>query len=73
MQLGITSIFFNISLCLYYTLVIVYGWRDHQLGKIKRQLFLAPVTVGVGLSLAGIPFYESVVYACHIAPPVRKD
>mmetsp|Transcript_7280 Transcript_7280/g.16536 ORF Transcript_7280/g.16536 Transcript_7280/m.16536 type:complete len:436 (-) Transcript_7280:712-2019(-) len=67
-QLGYTSVFYNLSLALYYVFVIVAGWKERQLGKI-RMWFHFPLVVGVGLAIAGVPFYDSVIWGCYIPPP----
>eukprot|EP00567_Pseudictyota_dubia_P008441 CAMPEP_0197439474 /NCGR_PEP_ID=MMETSP1175-20131217/6205_1 /TAXON_ID=1003142 /ORGANISM="Triceratium dubium, Strain CCMP147" /LENGTH=1214 /DNA_ID=CAMNT_0042969395 /DNA_START=77 /DNA_END=3721 /DNA_ORIENTATION=- len=67
-QLGFTSIFYNVSLALYYTLVISKGWREFQLQKIQMYMHGLPLLVGVGLALGGLPVYDWIDYACHIQP-----
>ena len=68
-QLGFGSIFYNVSLSLYYVLVVAYGWREFQLKKIQRYLHGLPVIAGLGLALGGIPIYHWFEYGCHILPP----
>jgi hypothetical protein len=68
-QLGFTSVFYNLSLSLYYVLVIVYSWREHSLRKIRLLLHGCPVLLGVGLALGGLPFYDWIEYSCHLVPP----
>jgi hypothetical protein len=67
-QLGLTSIFYNLSLSLYYLLAIVYGWKDSKLDKIRIYMHAIPLVIGFGLAFAGIPFYEGSVWGCHIPP-----
>ncbi|CAB9503335.1 expressed unknown protein [Seminavis robusta] len=68
-QLGITSIYYNASLSIYYFLVIVKGWREFQLKKIQLYLHAAPLAVGLGLAFGAIPIYHWIEYGCHILPP----
>ncbi|CAB9503332.1 expressed unknown protein [Seminavis robusta] len=68
-QLGITSIFYNASLSIYYFLIIVKGWREFQLKKIQLYLHAAPLAVGLGLAFGAIPIYHWIEYGCHILPP----
>jgi len=67
-QLGFTSIFYNVSLTLYYTLVISKGWREFQLRKIRLYMHLTPFLVGAGLALGGLTSYHWIEYGCHIQP-----
>jgi len=68
-QLGYTSVLYNVSLSLYYVLVIVMGWRESDLRKMRGMMHGCPLVVGVGLAFAGIPFYHWYVYGCHLLPP----
>lgn len=75
-QLGFTSVFYNVSLSFYYVLVIAYSWREFQLRRIRPYMHALPIITGVGLALGGIPVYEAMEYGCHIkplAPPDRMD
>lgn len=67
-QLGFTSIFFNVSLALHYYLVIVRGWREFDLRNYAHHLIATPVLIGFGLALGGLPFYEGFEYGCHLQP-----
>ena len=67
-QLGFTSIFYNVSLALYYVLVVAYGWREFHIRKIRLFLHAFPVALGLGLSLGAIPSYHWLEYGCHILP-----
>jgi hypothetical protein len=67
-QLGVTSIFYNVSLAVYYVLVIVYGRREHFLRRIRLYLHVVPVLVGFGLAFGGLTRYGWFEYGCHIQP-----
>ena len=67
-QFGFTSIFYNVSLALYYLLVVLYNWREFQLKKIRLYMHLVPVLLGLGLALGAIPSYHWLEYGCHILP-----
>lgn len=68
-QLGMTSIFYNCSLSLYYMLVVALGWRERKLKKFKYMLLGVPLVIGLSLAFAGIPFYASIIFACHLQTP----
>lgn len=72
-QLGFTSIFYNVSLSLYFFLVVARNWREFQLKKIRLYMHVLPVLVGLGLSFGAIPSYQFLVYGCHLAPPPQGD
>ncbi len=68
-QLGFTSVLYNVSLALYYVLVIAFSWRERDLKKKRLLLHGCPLIVGLGLAFGGIPFYDWYVYGCHLLPP----
>ena len=65
-QLGLGTIFYNVSLTVYYKLVIVHGWRADRLQKYRIWFHLIPTTLAVGLALGAIPFYGPFFGYCHI-------
>jgi len=72
-QLGFTSVLYNVSLALYYVLVIAFSWRERDLKKSRLLLHGCPLIVGLGLAFGGIPFYDWYVYGCHLLPPPFGD
>ena len=68
LQLGVTSIFFNISLSIHYFLVIVKGWKARRLQSARVWLLLPPIVAGFSLSFGGLPLYINVIYGCYIPP-----
>lgn len=72
-QLGFTSVFYNVSLALYYVLVISQGWKELQLKKIRPYMHIVPVTVGLGLAFGGLSVYHWIEYGCHIQPFTIDD
>ena len=67
-QLGFTSIFYNVSLGIYYTLVVAYGWKEFQLRRIRVYMHIGPLLVGFGLAFGAIASYHWFEYGCHILP-----
>lgn len=67
-QLGFTSVFYNVSLAFYYVLVISYSWREFQLQKVRIYLHAIPLTIGFGLAFGGITSYGYLEYGCHLTP-----
>ena len=67
-QMGFTSVLYNITLSGYYYLVIALGWKESRLSKMRIWLHV-PAVVGTAISLAGIPWYEIDIWGCYIQPP----
>ena len=65
-QLGLGTIFYNVSLTMYYKLVIVDGWRADRLQKYRIWFHVIPSMIAVGLALGAIPFYGPFVGHCHL-------
>jgi len=71
---------YNISLAIYYLLVIVKGWKEKRIAKLEKYLHALPVLTGLGTGLAGLflKLYNSAGWICWIAPglpnhPGRHD
>ena len=67
-QLGFTSIFYNVSLAFYYVMVVAYGRKEFQLKAIQHYLHGFPLLIGFGLAFGAIPRYHWIEYGCHILP-----
>jgi hypothetical protein len=72
-QLGFSSMFYNVSLSLYYILTITRGWKEFQLRKIRWYLYGFPATLGLGLALGALTKYHWIEYGCHILSPPEED
>lgn len=68
-QLGYIGVFYNMMLSVYYVLVIRFGYKGQRLLKVRKWLHAIPLSIGVILAFAAIPFYDMAVWGCHIAPP----
>ena len=64
-QMGTISAYMNVSLAVYYLLVIKYGWDERRMKKIQWALFLCPILVGFAFAFAGIPYYDSLMLWCN--------
>eukprot|EP00980_Cylindrotheca_fusiformis_P014189 scaffold3725_cov114-Cylindrotheca_fusiformis.AAC.6 len=72
-MLGYGSLFFNNSLSVYYMLVVVYNWKEHQLQKARKWLLGLPVLASFGLAFGAIPFYQHDWVGCYIRPQPYTD
>mmetsp|Transcript_13686 Transcript_13686/g.32248 ORF Transcript_13686/g.32248 Transcript_13686/m.32248 type:complete len:404 (+) Transcript_13686:574-1785(+) len=71
---------YNISLAIYYLLVIVKGWKEKRIAKVEKYLHALPILPGLGTGLAGLflKLYNGAGWICWIAPglpnhPGRHD
>ena len=71
-QFSLTGVLYQISLSTYFLLVIYFGWSESRVRKVLYYLHI-PLVVGIGMTVAGIPFYESLVWICWVAPPPFAD
>ena len=58
------TIFYNISLAVYYNLAIVYGWTERRLRRIRWWLHGIPTFLALALAIAGLPYYEWLPLFC---------
>jgi hypothetical protein len=68
-QLGYTSIFYNMSLSFYFMMVVRYGMKESQLKKLQLWFHIPALTLGFALAFGGIPYYGNVFLLCYIPPP----
>ncbi|KAL7487845.1 hypothetical protein ACHAW6_013455 [Cyclotella cf. meneghiniana] len=66
-QIGTIACFLNVSLALYYLLMIKYNWTEEMLKRKRAACFLIPPPISVGLVYAfvGIPHYDNVRVWCN--------
>lgn len=64
-QLGTTSAYTNVSLSVYYMLIIVYGWSEQKMNKYRLPLMLCPIAVGLAFAFAGLPHYDPLNLWCN--------
>jgi hypothetical protein len=64
----------NVSLGIYYLLVINYGWKESRLQKIHSLLLIIPTIFGVVLAFAGLPYYAWLPMVCQVvAFPLEEN
>lgn len=66
-QVGTISLYINVSISIYYFLIIQCSWREHRLRKswVYSMLFIVPIVVGSIFAFAGIPFYDNTILWCN--------
>jgi len=74
-QLGYTSMFYNMFLSIYYWLVINCGWTDRRLNKKRMfRIHALIVSIGLGMSIGTIRYSGPQIGYCYVmAPPFAKD
>jgi hypothetical protein len=72
-QLGLTSMFYNMSLSFYFLLVVSYGMRESQLKKLQLWFHIPGLIVGFALAFAGIPHYSNNIWGCTVPPPPMAE
>ena len=61
---------YNISLAIYYLLVVVGGWKEKRVEGIEKYLHALPIVAGLGTGIAGLilKLYNGAGWICWIAP-----
>jgi len=61
---------FNVSLAIYYILVIVYGWKERRVHTIEGYLIAVPFILGISTGIAGLflNLFNGAGWICWIAP-----
>lgn len=67
-QLGLASVYTNVSLTVYYLLIIVYSVRENRLRRLRFWLIGVPVIIGLGMAFAVIPFVYQNLTVCDVEP-----
>ena len=65
-QLGLTSIFYNLCLSIYFYLVIRHNWKERQFQKHLRYIHIVLVFIGFTLACAAIPHYGAQFGTCYL-------
>jgi hypothetical protein len=66
---AIASMFYNVTLSIYYMMVIVYGLRETQMQKYAPYLLVPPIVIALAMAFAGLSLYQPIDLMCSIAPP----
>ena len=72
-QLGQTSMFYNLCLSLYFLLVVCFNWKERQIKIWKWVVHGAVLTVGFGMAFGALPFISAQFGVCGILPPLTAD
>ena len=61
---------YNISLAIYYLLVVVRGWKEHRVAGLEKYLHAFPIAAGLGTGIAGLvlKLFNGAGWICWIAP-----
>ena len=72
-QLGQTSMFYNMFLSMYYVLVISYNWKERQFKKYRLGVHIGLVVFGLALACGSLPFIGPQFGVCGILPPLTSS
>jgi len=74
-QLSLGAPLYNLSLAVYYLLVIKHGWSDVKLAKLERFVHPVVAVTAFGIAIAGLPLklYNNSNVWCWIAPNDRMN
>ena len=72
-QLGQSSMFYNIFLALYFLMVIVFNWKERNLRRLCPVAHILVLSLGVGLAFSVIPFVGPQFGMCGVLPPLRHS
>jgi len=73
-QLGLTSVFYNALLSIYFLLMVKYNWREVHFQKYRRWVHLPINLLGLGMAFGASPFYYPQLAVCYIVqPPVALN
>lgn len=53
-QAGLAIPFYNLSLAMYYMLVVVYGWNRYKIAKLEPYFHAVPILAGLGTATASV-------------------
>lgn len=73
-QIGITSVYYNVALCLYVLFVVKYNWTERKFKKVRIWMHGGVLLVGITMSIAVLPFVTPNWRWCYVnRPPVVES
>ena len=75
-QLGLTSMFYNMCLSTYFFLVISFNWKEHQFRKLQVWIHVVMVGSGMAFAFGSIPWvgpYARLTGICAVQKPPSID
>lgn len=66
-QVGYTSIFYNLGLSLYFMMIICNGWKEHDFRPRMKYVHAVILVCGIGLAFGGLPFYGAQFGTCYVS------
>ncbi len=68
-QLGATSLFYNLLLSVYFLLLVNYNWKERRFRKYRNYVHVPILVAGIALSVAATYFDVPQLSVCFIAIP----
>ncbi len=73
-QLGVTSVFYNLLLCIYFLLLVKYNWKEHRFRQYRNYVHLPILAIGIGLAGGCLPFIVPQLGFCYVSiPPISVN
>ena len=65
-QLGLTSVFYNLFLAVYFYLVIRRNWKERQFQRYINYLHGSLIIVGIIMAATALPYYGAQFGTCYL-------
>ena len=68
-QLGLSSMLYNMLVSIYFWLVICHNWKEHDFRRIRLWAHVVSCIAGAALAFAAIPYVGANLAACSLLIP----
>ena len=74
-QMGFTSVYFNLLLAIYFWLTVAKGWKENQFKRVRVPVYAVTIFLQLALSVTGIPLdlYGPMLHVCSVRSPPLTD
>jgi hypothetical protein len=64
---------YNLALSYYYSLAIVYNYREQQMQSLRKWFHAGPAILPFIFASLGLPFYQPTFLTCYLLPPPAES